>query len=103
MRSSRFRGRLLNAGFDAGVLKALYVALQMTFGPKAMNVDKIYRQILTCALHKCIRGQADRHLASFSENYAVPIPMTSQLASDLYELLGSHNDELLQNFFAETA
>ena len=94
---------LLNAGYETGVLAALYVALQTTFGPKAMNVDKLYRQILTCALHKCIRGQADRHLASFSENYAVPIPMSSQLASDLYALLGKHNDELLQNFFAQTA
>lgn len=84
---------LLNAGFYEGILKALYVALYRTFAPKGMNVEKLYQQLLTCVLQKCVRGQADRHLESFCENYVTPTRMSSQLASDLYAL-GKHIDEL---------
>ena len=94
---------LLNAGLEEGILKALFVALARTFGSLQMNVPRLYRQVLTCALHKCVRGQPDRHLASFCENYATPTRMSSQPASDLYALLGKHIDALRQNFFAETA
>ena len=58
-----------------------------------MNVEKLYQQLFTCVLQKCVRGQADRHLESFCENYVTPTRMSSQLASDLYAL-GKHIDEL---------
>lgn len=93
---------VLASGAKAGILKALYTALAKTFGPKAFNVDKLYKQVLTCAMHTAITGDADRHLESFCEAYATPCRMTSQVASELYALLGTHINELRQNFFEET-
>ena len=93
---------VIRAGKSAGVLDALYTALAKVFGPQGLNVDTLYRQIVTCAMHTAVTGSADRHLESFCENYATPCRMTSQSASDLYEFLGTHINALRQAFFEET-
>lgn len=93
---------VLRAGKSTGVLDALYAALAKVFGPLGLNVDTLYRQLVTCAMHTAITGDADRHLESFCEHYAAPCRMTSQSASDLYEILGKRINELRQAFFEET-
>ena len=93
---------VLRAGKSTGVLDALYTALAKVFGPLGLNVDALYRQLLTCSMHTAITGDSDRHLETFCEHHAAPCRMTSQSASDLYEILGKRINELLQAFFEET-